>query len=261
MLDELRSSESATHVTLRQLRRASGIVMLTYLFLHLVNHSLGNVSLDLAEFGLTFAKSIWRSLPGTLLLYSAAAVHVALALRTIFTRRHWALPPIEWLRLFAGLSLPTILIEHAVNTRLGSSLYDYDANYRNVISTILSSGTKGWQFALLAPGWLHGCLGIWITLRQYAWAQRLKPLLIAFVAIMPLLSALGFARMSEELALDPSGGYAYYAPQGDSGAVLKANLRTWRLDILGVYLALVATAFVSGQAYRRYEARARDTSA
>ena len=64
---------------MRPLRLASGLAMLTYLFFHLVNHSLGLISLDAAEAGLGIAKAIWRSWPGTVLLYGAAAVHFSLA--------------------------------------------------------------------------------------------------------------------------------------------------------------------------------------
>src|SRR5579871_3992038 len=75
---------------LRRLQLASGLVMLTYLFLHLVNHALGIVSLDLAGRGLVLALRLWRSTPGTIALYGAASVHFVLALRTIYGRRHWA---------------------------------------------------------------------------------------------------------------------------------------------------------------------------
>jgi adenylate cyclase len=96
---------------LRRLQLGSGVVLLIYLFLHLVNHALGIWSLDLAGRGLTFALWIWHSVPGTILLYGSALLHFALAVRTIYGRRHWALPPAEWIRLWAGLSLPLLLIE------------------------------------------------------------------------------------------------------------------------------------------------------
>jgi adenylate cyclase len=111
---------------LRRLQLASGLLMLTYLFLHLVNHALGIASLDLAGRGLVLALRLWRSTPGTIALYGAASVHFALALHTIYGRRHWALPAAEWIRLWAGLSLPMLLIRHAVTLRS----VPYDTNMR-----------------------------------------------------------------------------------------------------------------------------------
>ena len=64
----------------RTLRMASGLVLFAYITAHLLNHALGLVSLDAAEAGLSFAVVVWYSLPGTVLLYGAAATHFLLAL-------------------------------------------------------------------------------------------------------------------------------------------------------------------------------------
>jgi adenylate cyclase len=76
--------------TRRDLRLASGIVLFTYVTLHLTCHALGLVSLDLAERALRVTVVLWHSPPGTLLLYSAAAVHVSLALLAVYDRRRCA---------------------------------------------------------------------------------------------------------------------------------------------------------------------------
>jgi hypothetical protein len=137
---------------LRRLQLGSGVVLLTYLFLHLLNHALGIWSLDLAGRGLTLALRLWHSVPGTILLYGSASLHFALALHTIYGRRYWALPPTEWIRLWAGLSLPLLLIRHAVGTRLATSLYGFEPNYERIVISLITSGTQGLQLALLAPG-------------------------------------------------------------------------------------------------------------
>lgn len=247
-----RPEPSPALLAVRPVRLATGLMLLTYLFLHLVNHALGIVSLGAAEAGLKVAKALWQSWPGTFWLYGAAAVHFSLALFTLYERRNWRLPPIEWLRLYAGFSLPILMIDHAVNTRLGADIYQYDPEYRNVIATIVASGKSGWQLALLAPGWLHGCLGVWIGLRRRTWAQRAKPALIAFTVGLPLLSTVGFLQMRAELESDPSGGgAAYYAPAGPSGQRMLAELKALRGNILLVYLGLVAGAIAAGFVHRR----------
>ncbi len=151
--------EKKVKPSLRLLQLGSGVVLLTYLFLHLVNHALGIWSLDLAGRGLILALHLWHGMPGTILLYGAASLHFALALHTIHGRRHWALPPTEWIRLWAGLSLPLLLIRHAVGTRLAASLYGFEPNYERIVISLITSGTQGLQLALLAPGWIHGCDG------------------------------------------------------------------------------------------------------
>ena len=43
---------------------------------------------------------------------------------------------------------------------------------------------------------MHGCLGLWIALRHFAVMQRIRPVLIGVLITVPLLSAVGFLRMS-----------------------------------------------------------------
>ncbi|WP_414143606.1 hypothetical protein [Burkholderia stagnalis] len=152
----------------RMLQLGSGIVLWLYVSIHLVNHALGIWSIDIAERGLTLAIALWRSAPGTVLLYGAAGLHFALAIRTIYSRRHWALPRAEWFRQWAGLSLPLLLIRHVVGTRVATTLFGFEPTYERVIVSLLTSGTQGLQIALLAPGWVHGCLGLWFHLRRHA---------------------------------------------------------------------------------------------
>ena len=105
----------------RSLRLVSGLVLFTYITAHLVNHALGLVSLKTAEAGLEFAVEVWSSLPGTVLLYGAFAVHFVLALWSVYERRTFRLPPLELLRIALGFTLPILLIGHAANTRLAWS--------------------------------------------------------------------------------------------------------------------------------------------
>ncbi|CAM2172212.1 Adenylate cyclase [Paraburkholderia sacchari] len=236
---------------LRRLQLASGLVMLTYLLLHLVNHALGIWSIDLAGRGLVLALRLWRSIPGTIALYGAATLHFALALHTIYGRRHWALPPAEWIRLWAGLSLPLLLIRHAVTTRLASSLYGFEPDYERVIVVLLTSGTQGLQLALLAPGWIHGCLGLWFRLRHFPWARRLRPALLALVVLLPLLSAAGFIQMMRAVV-----GHSRMLPPADATLVIhQAALNATRHNLVALYLALIAGALILGQLRNAFERR------
>ena len=47
------------------MRLTSGLVLFTYITMHLANHALGLVSLAAAETGLLVAVLVWHSWPGT----------------------------------------------------------------------------------------------------------------------------------------------------------------------------------------------------
>jgi adenylate cyclase len=236
---------------LRHLQIGSGVVLLTYLFLHLVNHALGIWSLDLAGHGLTLAIKLWHSTPGTILLYGSAALHFSLALRTIYGRRRWELPATEWIRIWAGLSLPLLLIRHAVGTRLAASLYGFEPDYEKIVISLISSGTQGLQLALLAPGWVHGCLGLWIRFRHHDPVRRAKAALIAVLIGLPLLSAAGFLHMTR--AVETASAIL---PAPDPKLLAhRFALDAWRRDLLTIYLSLVIGALVAGQLRNRVERR------
>jgi adenylate cyclase len=227
--------------TVRRLRLLSGLVMFAYIAIHLINHALGIVSLALAESGLRLALILWRSLPATVLLYGAAATHFSLALWTLYSRREWGLPWFEILRLASGFSLPLLLIGHAVTTRLGDTLFAIKPSYAPIIASLLLAGTQGLQLALLAPGWLHGCLGLWLTLRRFDAMQRMKRWLVALVVVVPLSAAAGFIRMAVEvLAMGPP-------PVDPYTATTQVTLAAWKVDLTIAYLGAILTAFALGR--------------
>ena len=101
-------------VSRRNLRLASGLTLFAYAGLHLVNHALGLHSLAAAEAMLAVAVRVWSSVPGTLLLYGAGAIHVGLAFLALYERRTLRMPPIEALRYALGFAIPLLLITVAI---------------------------------------------------------------------------------------------------------------------------------------------------
>src|ERR1700722_11212780 len=227
---------------LRRLRLLTGLVMFAYIAVHLANHALGILSLSLAESGLRQEMAFWRTTVATLLLYGTAALHFSLALWTLYSRREWRLPWVEILRLASGFSFPLLLIGHAVTTRLGDTLFGITPSYAMIITNLLMAGRQGMQLALLAPGWLHGCLGLWITLRRFHAMQKIKPLLIALVVLVPLLAAVGFFRMATEVVAVGS-----HPPPAPHAAIEQATLAAWKDNLTMAYVGAVLAAFVLGR--------------
>jgi len=236
-------AEASNHRgVLRRLRLLSGLVMFVYIATHLVNHGLGIISLALAESGLRLEMAFWHGSIPTVTLYGAAAIHFSLALWTLYRRREWRLPAIEILRLASGFSFPLLLFGHAVTARLGDSLFGIRPSYELIITNLLMAGRQGMQLALLAPGWVHGCLGIWITLRRFRAMQEIKRWLILLVVLVPFLAAGGFFRMASEIdALGPP------PPVSPKAAIARDTLAVWQDDLTKAYLGAILAAFVLGR--------------
>lgn len=240
---KLRGAEASDHRgALRRLHLLSGLVMFAYIATHLVNHALGIISHALAESGLRLETAFWRGTMATIALYGAAATHFSLALWTLYHRHEWRLPAIEILRLASGFSFPLLLFGHAVTTRLGEAVFGIRPSYAVIITNLLMAGRQGMQLALLAPGWVHGCLGLWITLRRFHAMQEIRHWLILLVVLVPLLAAGGFFRMTSEIvALGPP------PPISPDAAIARETLAAWQHDLTIGYLGAGFAAFVLGR--------------
>jgi adenylate cyclase len=101
----------------------------------------------------------------------------------------------------AGLSIPTLLIGHAVSTRVALELYGHPTDYAHVVWMLWHSGREGRQIALLVPGWLHGCLGLNFVLSSRSWFPRYRLALFAAALLLPVLAVLGFFSMLKEVSV------------------------------------------------------------
>jgi adenylate cyclase len=240
----------------RDLRLASGLVLFTYVAAHLVNHTLGLVSVVVAERGLAVTLALWHSLPGTVILYGAAGIHLALAFDAIYARRTLRMAPLDLLRIVLGLGIPTLLIGHAVGTRLAWELYQQSPQYERVVWSLWATDGQGRQLALLVPGWLHGCLGVHLAFAQRPLYQRLHRWLFAAALMLPVVAGLGFLSMGRELAADPALRAhldATIALRPERSAVLIGVRET----LLAVYFSAIAAVFAAREIRALVERRSR----
>lgn len=229
----------------RRLRLVSGCVLFAYLFSHLINHALGLWSLAAAESALGIAAAFWQNRVVTLVLASAAATHLALALFTIYQRRSWRLPFIEIIRLWAGFMLPLLLIRHAVAARVSYEGFGVTMTYGQTILSLIANDAQAWQLGLLAPGWLHGCLGLWLTLRRFPALERAKALLVALALAVPLASAGGFLAMNHTLKSQPH--LAASVPLSEPHLSARRDVaRLWQEGLTKGYCLAIALAFLGG---------------
>ncbi|MDQ0044951.1 adenylate/guanylate cyclase domain-containing protein [Variovorax boronicumulans] len=184
--------------TRRNLRWASGLVLMGYVTVHLLNHSLGIYSFDLAESVLRVAQAFWHSLPGTVLLYGAAFTHLALAVVALWERRTLRMPPLEALRVLLGFALPLLIATHLTAIRGAYEAYGVNGSYVRVVWGLWSWQGAAAQLGMMAAAWTHGCLGLHFALRAKPTYRRFSYLLLAFAVVLPLTAAMGFVSIGRE---------------------------------------------------------------
>lgn len=195
----------------RRLRLASGLVLFSYVFLHFLNHSLGNISWEAMERGAAVHEWIWRSRAGTVVLYGAFAIHFSLAFWAIYIRRDLRMGWIEGLRLALGLSIPLLVLQHALGQRFAYTYFDIHLIYRHAlylywVANPQISGAK--QLALFCVAWLHGCIGIYLWLRVKRHFRRVAPFLLIVAVLLPSVALLGVIQggrqIEEKARTDPA---------------------------------------------------------
>ncbi len=246
-----------------RLRLASGLVLMAFVASHLANHALGIVSLATMAQGRAAFVAVWRSLPGTLLLYAALLGHIGLVLHRLWRRRSLRMPAWEAAQITLGLLIPFWLAVHVIGTRGANLRFGVDDDYIYVLNQLWPKGA--WrQSLMLIIVWLHGCIGLHFWLRIRPWYGRFKPWLLAVGVLLPTLALIGFADAGRELREAVEADPQWLAAHADTDrwpdpVELGWVYRTERAVLAGFLLILLAT--FGGRAVRalrsRYSGRVR----
>jgi adenylate cyclase len=236
----------------RRLRLASGLILFSYVFLHFLNHSLGNVSWEAMESGAVVQEWIWRSPLGTIALYGAFAIHFSLAFWALYIRRHLRMGAIEALRLGLGLLIPLLVLQHALAERFAYAYFNIHPIYRHAlylygVADPLNAGLR--QIALFGVAWLHGCIGLYLWLRVKRHFRRAAPFLLIVAVLLPSVALLGLfqgvRQVEEQARSDP----AWLANLRQTGvrANPKAAATLWTIALWswGGYAGALALVFVA----------------
>ena len=138
----------------RRLRITTGLILSTYIIIHLSNHTLGLVSLEAMESMRKVVTPVWRSWFGGLLIYGSLLTHFALALMSLYRRTTLRMPVWEFAQLLLGLSIVPLLAGHVAATWGARVLMDFDINYEYALTGILSNSWVMFkQSMLLLVAW------------------------------------------------------------------------------------------------------------
>lgn len=234
----------------RRVRLACGLVLFAYVVFHLVNHALGNVSLEAMEAGLEYHVRVWHSWPGTTLLYSALTTHALLGLWALYERRHFRWKMIEGLQLAFGLLVPVLLAAHLTGQRVALAFFGIEKGYAQVLWFFWVSAPEwGWgQLALIIVVWVHACIGLFLWLRLKRLFRRAAPFLLAAAVLLPALALLGYyqgGRAVAELSTQARWRDDNLNPGQIGTPAQGAELRRIRDGFLGGWVALIGLVFVA----------------
>ncbi len=205
--------------TIRSLRLFSGLVLAVFITLHLVNHALGVISVDAQEAMRRVVSPVWRSLPGTVVLYTALIGHALLGLYALWRRETLRMPRWEFAQLALGLAVPLLLIPHVFGSRVAASMLGVDTTYEVVVRSLSSAPEIALRQSLLvAIVWGHLVVGLHHWLRLKPRYRRWVGVAYPAAVLVPTLALLGFWGASVELrSAAGAGAVAQGAPPVGQG--------------------------------------------
>ena len=245
---------------IRQLRLSSGLVMLAYVTMHLLNHAAGLISLQAMEDVLWYIFRVWSSRPAQTLLYGSFLVHYGLSLWALWQRRSLRLRPSELSQIFLGFAIPILLARHVVSTRIADDFFHTDTGYYAYLLWVYfvrSPGHGYWQMLALVVAWSHAMIGLHFWLRVRPWYSPLQPAALVLAVLVPVLSLLGMieaGRHVAALAADPSWTHEAFArmtlpsPEAERALRQITDGLSW---FFGVVVAAVLLARIARRAWRR----------
>jgi adenylate cyclase len=257
------SWRSPGHGRIPVVRRAwlwSGLILFSYVASHLANHALGLLSLEAMETGRDWFLTVWRHPIGTVALYGALIVHMALVLLSLYQRRHFRLPAWEAIQLLLGLAIPPLLISHIVATRLAHAWFNTSDSYARLVLLYWQIrpelGAK--QAILLTIAWAHGCMGLHFWLRLKPWYPRIVAPLFGIALFLPVLALLGFAQAGREVSrLSQEEGWVeqrlhlMHAPNPTERAILERTSDV----LLGGFAGSIGLTLMARAVRHRYAQR------
>ena len=243
-----------------QLRIGSGIVLAVYVAQHLINHGFGIVSIDAAEAYRKTVGAAFQTLPGLILLYGSLLFHITIALRSLYRRSSLRMPPWQALQLLLGLSIPPLLVGHAVANRGFALLGEVDPNYFYVVTSISLKPVFLIKLVLLiAVLWIHLLIGLHFWLRMRTGYRRYLAYSYALAILVPTLAYIGIYRMLREASnwlddndrLDQIYAAILAMEQHDVDLLRGLEAQSWVFMVVLIALVLLARQLRRWWAARR----------
>ena len=187
---------------IRRARMYSGLVIFLYVTVHLVNHSMGLISLEVME-GLRQRVSAFnRNIVVSLTLYGALLVHTLLGFHHLLTRRSFKMSAKDWTQLVTSFALPLVLLPHMFASGYTPRFKDSQTSYKVVLDGMLEDGGIYFMGLFVIFVWVHGIIGITSMIKFHPVYQKYKNAFLVVSWLLPILAVLGAVTASKELATD-----------------------------------------------------------
>ena len=190
---------------------ATGMVMFVYITLHLINLSLGLISVQVMEDWRWALSGFWSEYqPLKLLLQGSLILHFILALISLFWRNTLNVPAYDMAQMIAGVLIIPLLGLHVFGVMAVRDL-GLEPTYMIVLGQfwIVSPFDGLQQILMLVVAWIHGAIGVYTWLQSKDQSSRILSVFYPFVVILPILAMLGYVEAGRQILPVEEGGEGF----------------------------------------------------
>jgi adenylate cyclase len=239
----------APDVARSRARLYSALVMLAFVLCHFTAHSFLLVSIGTANGALKLLLAPWVTDIGVAVLATAALVHYANALWSIYVRRWLRLSAWEWWQLVLGLAASALITRHIIGTKIASSLLGVGNDYNSVLllQWVISPWLGVVQAAAVLAVWAHACIGIHFWLRTKPWFPDWRPAFVVIGLLLPTLALAGYVAAGNEVLREARNPAFVRTTLENAKITAVANAEIERMTLIAwsINLALLLTVFAA----------------
>ncbi len=193
----------AQGTAMRTARIVSGLYLLAYVTSHLLNLSLGLISIQAMDVARPYLSGFWTGDFSGPFLGLMLLVHYLIGLWTIFRKPVLNGTTQDMLQVLTGVFVIPLLATHVIGvSMLGDVGVDLDYLAINRLFWVSNPEIGLLQVVLVSVVWVHGCAGLFTWLRSKSQAVNILPWLYPLAVAVPVFALLGFVQAGRSVLLE-----------------------------------------------------------
>ncbi|MEL6241166.1 MAG: 2Fe-2S iron-sulfur cluster-binding protein [Pseudomonadota bacterium] len=189
----------------------TGLIMFTFISMHLANLSLGLFSVQLMEDWRWMLSGVWTSFPPLkLALQLSLVVHFLLALLSLYLRNTMRVPTYDMAQMIAGVMIVPLLATHVFGVMATKEL-GLEPTYTLILGQfwVISPVDGLLQVVMLVVAWIHGAIGMYTWLLSRDGSARIMKAFYPLVVALPILALLGYVEGGRQILPVDEGGMGF----------------------------------------------------
>jgi len=246
---------------MRTLRIVTGIVLFVFVATHLLNMSVGLISLQALDQARPIFMLPWSNPVGFFVLVGSMIIHGALGLVAIYWRNTLQMTRSDLIQTISALLIIPLLASHVLGVTLAAKMFSFEPSYQATLNVFwVQAPAEGLrQVMVVGVTWIHGCIGLFTWMRLKSWWPKAALIAYPLAVLIPVLALLGFVEAGNQVVELSSNAVTNAPPLSEEAAAAQAaafnlyNKIKW--SVIGIYLAIVTVVLIA----RKFRLRSTKT--